>query len=166
MPVATMPAQASLDMIQAWFSGWYVWETSGRWHARRRDEHFQQEARDDAPAYAVHADDPFILVVYLTVQSGCVLPDLEWYCELPRTEARWLASEHGPLGSRTDEGFIAWEGEGWVTMDDAALQALKHLGSLSHHADGRITYSREDSSQNVPCVTFGRDMYPVQWLDR
>lgn len=161
MPVATVPAQASLDTIRAWFSGWYVWETAGRWHARRRDEYFRQEARDDAPAYAVHADDPFTLMVYLMVESGCVLPDLRWYCALPRAEARWLASDHGPLGSGT-VGFIAWEGGSWVTMDDAALEALKHLGTLSHHTDGRITYRREDVHQQIPCLTFGRDTYPVE----
>ncbi len=147
---------AELETVRTWFDGWYIWETEGgRWHARRRDEYFQQEHRAGAPVYAVHANDLATLVVYLTVQSGAVPQDLMWECELPRAEAKWLASKCGPLGGGTG-GFIAWEGGSRITMDAAAFGALKHLGEVDYHRDGRITYRGE-----VPCVTFGRDMYPV-----
>ncbi len=147
---------AELETVRTWFTGWYIWESEASgWHARRHDEHFQQEHRSGAPVYAVHAGDLATLVVYLAVQSGIVLPDLVWECELPRAEAKWLASECGPLGGGT-EGFIAWEGGSWVTMDDAAFVALRHLGEIDYHLDGRITLRGE-----VACVTFGRDTYPI-----
>jgi hypothetical protein len=78
-----------------------------------------------------------------------------WECYLPRAEAISLSGEGGPLSNGLP-GTIIWPGEGPVVLDDSAFDSLRHLGHISGTQDGRITFDGE-----TPCITFGRDRWPV-----
>ena len=81
-----------------------------------------------------------------------------WRCELPRAEADWLAGEDGPLKRRHLPGTITRTPDG-VELDDAAADALRHLGTLSSAADSP-GYATEEGG-GLLVLRFGKDTYPV-----
>lgn len=61
--------------ISAVFPRWRVWKDDAGWHARRKGRFRDDRIVPDAPAYAVHSDDPLMLVLQLHHQDQLAPPD-------------------------------------------------------------------------------------------